>query len=130
MQSFEAQATADPYFDSLYAPRQELKHSGFGIASFMISIVIGVLIVALIIVAGVLEASTPGGIDENSPPTMMVGLGILALVMADLLAIALGITGLVQAQRRKVFAVLGTIFSGLTILGTVVLIVVGNMMKD
>ncbi|KAA2284581.1 hypothetical protein [Arenimonas fontis] len=106
----------------------ESKHSGLGIAAFVISLVAGIAIFAAIVVAGVMEASRPGGLDENSPEAVLLGLVLIALLFMDVVALGLGIAGLFQRERRKIFAILGTVFSGLTILGTVFLIVLGNMM--
>lgn len=106
---------------------EEQKHSGLGIASFVTSLVTAALIFLLFIIAGVMETTTPGGIDENSPAAIMVGLGILALLALDLLAIGLGIGGLVQNEHKKLFAGLGTGVSALTLLGTVLLMIVGSV---
>ena len=43
-----------------------MKNSGLGIASFISSIVTGILIFLLFIFAGVMETSTPGGGDEDA----------------------------------------------------------------
>ena len=114
--------------DQIEQSNEEQKHSGIGIASFIISIVVGLLIFIVFIVAGVLAASTPGGIDEESALSIIIGLFIIAFILADLVALGLGIAGLVQKNRKKIFAVLGTIFSSVTIIGTVAIIIVGNMM--
>src|SRR5690606_21142498 len=105
-----------------------LKHSGMGIASFIISLVVGFAIFVAIIIAGVMETSTPGGLDENSPEAMLLGLVLIALLFADVAALGLGVAGLFQRERRKVFAILGTIFAGTAVLGTIALIVIGNSM--
>jgi hypothetical protein len=105
----------------------ELKHSGFGIASFILSIVTGILVFLAVITAGVMEASTPGGINEESIGAIVLGLVLIALFILDLTALGLGIGGLVQKDRKKVFAVLGTAFSGVTIAGTVLLMIIGSM---
>ncbi|HLS83500.1 MAG TPA: hypothetical protein VK016_02450 [Arenimonas sp.] len=105
-----------------------LKHSGMGIASFIISLVVGFAIFVAIIIAGVMETSTPGGLDENSPEAMLLGLVLIALLFADVVALGLGVAGLFQRERRKVFAILGTIFAGTAVLGTIALIVIGNSM--
>ncbi len=106
----------------------KLKHSGIGIASFVISIIVGVLIVILVMFAAVMEATTPGGIDDESAEAVIVGLLIITLILADLVAMGLGIAGLVQKNRKKVFATLGTIFSSVAVVGTVALIFVGSML--
>jgi t-SNARE complex subunit (syntaxin) len=46
----------------------------------------------------------------------------------DVLAIGLGIGGVVQSNRKKIFAVLGIVFAAITIVLTVVLMVIGNLM--
>ncbi|WP_447593413.1 hypothetical protein [Aquipseudomonas campi] len=106
----------------------EQKHSGLGIASFIISIVTGILIFLLFIVAGVIESSTPGGINEESTEAIVLGLFIILMLFINLVAIGLGIGGLCQSERKKIFAILGTIFSSLTTLLAILLIIVGNSM--
>ena len=110
------------------APVQELKHSGFGVASFIISMGAGLLCLAMFIVAGVMEASTPGGMSEEDPMVMLVGFGILAGGFAMLLGLVFGIAGLFQENRKKIFAILGLLlslggilsFGGLIVLGLAV----------
>lgn len=103
------------------------KHSGLGIASFIIGTIIGVLMFLLFVVAGVMETSTPGGMDEESAGAMLVGLFLMAFLALDMLAIGLGIAGLFQAHRKKVFAVLGVVFGAFTIVATLLLVVLGLM---
>jgi len=104
------------------------KHSGLGIASFVIATLVGIAMFAAFVVAGMMEVSTPGGIDESSLSAVLLGLLMIGLMIVDLVAVGLGIGGLVQKDRKKVFAVLGTVFSVATIVGTVLLIIIGNMM--
>jgi hypothetical protein len=105
------------------------RHSGFGIASFVIACVSAVLIFILLLVAGVIESSTPGGMDENSPVTIAIGLLAIVFVFLSLVGLGLGIAGLFQSERRKVFAVLGTVFGLVTVLGTAAIIAVGMSMQ-
>ncbi len=104
---------------------EEEKHSGLGIAAFVMSLVFGVLMLVLFVVAGVMETSTPGGVDENSPEAMLLGLLIIGCLLGLLVALALGIAGLFQRERKKVFAILGIIFSGFAVFGTIVLMLIG-----
>jgi hypothetical protein len=106
-----------------------LKHSGLGIASFIIAIIAGVTLFFSFAVAGFLQVSRPGGLDEKSGLAMLVGLFIIAVCMVHLVGLGLGIAGVFQAGRRKVFSVLGLVLNAGAILGTIGLIVVGNMMK-
>ena len=104
----------------------ERKHSWMGIASFITSIAVGLVIFILIVIAGVMEVSTPGGIDEESIGSMLLGLAIIAMVFLDLAALGLGVAGLVPKGRKKVFAILGTSFSSVTLIVIISLIIVGN----
>ncbi|HDS1211800.1 TPA: hypothetical protein QD007_002403 [Shewanella algae] len=106
----------------------QLKHSGPGIASFVTSILSGIALFITFIVAGTLETTTPGGMDENSMEAVLVGLMIIFMMLVCLVSLGLGIGGLVQKERQKIFAILGTTFSGLIILGTIGLIALGMSM--
>ena len=103
----------------------EQRHSGLGIASFILSILSGVFIFVLIVIAGVIETSTPGGIDEESTAAVIIGLLIIALIIAALVALGLGIAGLFMQDRKKIFSILGTIFSAVTLLGTFLILMLG-----
>jgi hypothetical protein len=100
------------------------KHSRLGIASFGISIIVGCLMLALFIVASVLNA---GHIQhgEEYPGQTMVGLVGIALLAADVIAVGLGIAALCQTGTRRLFGILGLTFSSVTIVGAVGLIIIG-----
>jgi hypothetical protein len=101
------------------------KHSGLGIASFVTSIVSSVSLFLTFLVAGVLEVSTPGGLDEESAAAIVVGLCMFAFLFVALVSLGLGIGGLIQKDRTKLFAVLGTVFSACAFFGTIVLVLIG-----
>jgi hypothetical protein len=103
----------------------ERPHAGLGIASFILSIAAGIMLFVVFVVAGVMEASTQGGIDETSPIAVLIGLFMFALLGLEVIAFGLGIIGLCQRQRRKLFAILGMIFSGMALAVTAGLILVG-----
>ncbi len=107
---------------------EEQKHSGLGIASFITSIVSGILLFLVFIIAGFMEASTPGGMDEESAGAIMLGLFLFALLGGELVALGLGIGGLLIKERNKIFAILGTIFSAVVIVGTMFLMMIGLAM--
>ena len=106
----------------------ELKHSGVGITSFIISLLVAIGAFVLVVVAGIIETTTPGGMDENSVAAVVVGLFIFGCIFLQIVALGLGIGGLIQKYRKKIFAILGTVFSGTTILGIVFLMLVGSAM--
>jgi hypothetical protein len=101
------------------------RHSGPGIASFVIALLVGVAVLILVVAAGVIEASTPGGMDEESPVVIAIGLGIFAAVFGALIGGVLGIVGVAQGDRRKTFAVLGLVLNGLVVVGLVFLVIIG-----
>jgi hypothetical protein len=105
-----------------------MRNSGFGIVSFIISVVTGLGMFALIAASAVMQ-SKPGGMDEKSPVAIVLGLGMFALLGLDVVAAGLGIAGFFQKDRKRLFAVFGTIFSSLTIICTLILMVVGLMIK-
>ncbi len=89
----------------------KLKHSGYGISSFTLSIINGLTMFLLVIIAGYVEATTPGGMDETSPVAMVVGLGIFGAFFFGIVPLSLGIIGTVVKERKKVFGILGILFT-------------------
>ncbi len=108
----------------------ELKYSGMGIASFIISLVGSVGMFVLFASAGAMETSRPGGMDENSAQAVVLGLLTIGMLFVNMVGLGLGIAGLFQKERKKLFAILGTIFSGITIILTAVLLIIGFMIKS
>lgn len=107
---------------------EERPHSRLGIASFILSILLFIITFILLGIAGVMEASTPGGIDETATNSIILGLAIIAVIFIDLVALVLGICGMVQKERKKIFAGLGSLFSGILLAGTILVIIIGNSM--
>src|SRR6516225_6114658 len=64
-------------------------HSGLGIASCIIGGCTFVFALVLVVIAGVMEASHPGGIDENSPTAMFLGFLIFVCLIAALVGLVL-----------------------------------------
>src|SRR5262249_14243521 len=103
----------------------EMKHSGLGIASFVIAVTVGLLEFVLLAIAGVLEVTTPGGIDENSPVAVVLGLTLLAGLLVNILGIGLGIAGLCESYRKKLFAVLGVVIGAVVLFGVLLVMAIG-----
>ena len=117
--SYDSQHPYRPpdFTDKMYeAPR--LKHTGFGIASFVIALVAGATVFSVILIAGVLETQLPGGLGPDGPAVMMVGFAFLAAMGLHLLGFGLGVGGIVQNDCKKVFAVLGLVFNSLVLIGS------------
>jgi hypothetical protein len=77
-----------------------------------------------------METTTPGGMNEKSASAIIVGFSIIGLLFANLVAIGLGLGGLMKKGKKKLFAVLGTVFSSVITLGTIILIAIGLIMKN
>lgn len=108
---------------------EERKHSIPGIISTAIGIIAGAGIFTLFAVAGYIQVSTPGGVREDSPITIVIGLVAIGLLILFLTGIILGVVGVFQSNKKKMFSVLGLIFNSLILFGTVAAIIVGNLMK-
>lgn len=104
----------------------EEKHSGVGIISFAISLLVGLFMFVVFAIAGVLGSQHPQG-TRPGPAQVIVGLMIFLLLGIDLVAVVLGIIALCQPQRKKLYGTLGLVISGMTILGTIGLILLGLM---
>jgi hypothetical protein len=130
-QQHPSQAAYGAYPPYGYASPQmmgELPHSKLGIASFIIALVVGIGEFTLLIVAGVMETSTPGGIDEESPKAMVLGMLLLFGLLLALIGAILAITGLFEGSKKRVFPIIGLCINGLILLLVVVLLVVGATM--
>jgi hypothetical protein len=91
-------------------------HSRLGIASFSIIMTVGVLFLILSVLAEAMIAEMLRSGDFSETGMTAVGLGALLLVAAGITSLGLGIGGIAQSRRRRVFAVLGTVFSSLFLL--------------
>lgn len=124
---YAAAQGVNPYSQQQPEQGSQIKHSGLGIAAFGASALAGLGLFICVAVAGVLEATTPGGIDETSPMAMLVGLAMFAFLFLSLAGGGLGLGALFQSGRNKLFAILGIITCVLTFLFFVVLMVVGSL---
>lgn len=103
------------------------KHSGVGIASFVISIIAGIIIWGCIIIGGYLEATTIGGLPEESGTIVVIGLLVILGLFLCLIGTGLGIYGVIQKNRRRIFSVIALVLNVTMILLTIFLILLGNM---
>ena len=101
------------------------KHSGVGVASFVTSIIASTGMIFLYVVAAYMHVASGGGIDETSSGAMVLGLFIMLFFIVLLISVGLGIAGLVQKNTKKIFPLLGTIFSSVVFLITGVVMAIG-----
>lgn len=130
-----------PAFSPVDVP---LKHSGLGIASFVLAIVsilsfVGITIGIIVWVGNTIDFTT--FLDANNKPTMteeelidtitpILGYLVLFPLIFVLLIIGLilGIVGLARKGSKKVFAVIGTVLNGLCILLLLLMMLIGIML--
>lgn len=91
---------------------QKHKHSGFGIASFSIAGIALIMLILLFSISVYLNIINPDGLDEESPEALLLGLIMILDLFMVLIGTGLGIAGVVENGKKKVFSLLGLIFNG------------------
>ncbi len=99
-------------------------HSLLGIASFCISLAVGLLMLMAVVAAGILNQHRIPG-ERTYPGQMLVGFALIFLMAGDVVALSLGIAAVCQKARNRLFGILGMAFSGLTLMGAVGLMILG-----
>ena len=103
----------------------KLSHSGLGIASLILSVLVGVTEFVMVVAATIMDAVSDGGMDEESIGAILVGLMIIGGCLMAFVGLALGIAGFFQKDRKKLFPALGTAFNAVVLLGVLGLLVIG-----
>jgi hypothetical protein len=104
-----------------------VKHGGFGIASFIISVVVLILVFALIAIAGIMKSSDP---QMMSAIDTILGLIFILSSFIGLIGIGLGVAGAIQKKSKKVFPVLGIVIGTGTFVLYLILVVIGMQMAS
>lgn len=107
----------------------ELRHSGLGIASFMISIVIIGFLFFLLFLAVIIAVIGPDLADTNSTMISTVGAFLMLSSLASMVGLGFGYAGLKQINRKKVFSILGVVFNLIIIAGMIVLMIIGRLVS-
>ena len=102
-----------------------LRHRGLGIASFIIAMVVLLLIFLVFGVAGALRVS---GV-KNPAIDVVIGLAAIALWLANLVGIGLGIAGLIDKTSKKTFPILGLVIGAGTLAISVGVVLIGIRMS-
>ena len=100
------------------------KHSTIGIISLVITVAAGVIELGLFVAAGLLTSSVDG-LTEESPVAAAIGLGIICMPAFMLIGTVLGVVGLFQKDRKKLFPILSVAISGIAICIFVLLLILG-----
>ena len=124
-----------PGYGSTYAPVPQpytlppRGHSPVGVVSFVLAILSGLGIFALVISATVMAARRSAGqgpaFDDQSPQSMAIGLVFLLSVFGAFVGVALGIGALFQVDRKRVFALLGLCLNLLVLVSVIGLVLLG-----
>ncbi|HTF90090.1 MAG TPA: hypothetical protein VK843_16870 [Planctomycetota bacterium] len=104
----------------------ENKHTRLGIASFALSALAAGCTFALFALGLLLRALIRGDHHDFHFLKVLFLLGLFAIFFMNLASLGLGIAGLAQTERKKLFAVLGTVFASMQIVATL-LILLANM---
>lgn len=105
-----------------FQPPIESKHSGPGIASFIISLVSLLGYIAIVAIAGALIGPylnpSGTGLDGSPGRELATHLGtlfiiVIVLILSNLIGTLLGITGVILKNRKKVFAIIGLIMNSI-----------------
>jgi hypothetical protein len=109
--------------DDYHARSVDWPHSGMGIASFLLGLlaVIGVLGMFVLIVT----MENRRFLGRQDDLEAMTGLAACGSGLGALVGLGLGIGGVCQSRRRKVFGVIGLCLNGILLLGLGVLILIG-----
>jgi hypothetical protein len=95
-----------------------------GIVSFILSLAAPAVMVLLIVVIGATATQSLGNEGQPSAPSplvMVASLGIVACLGVMVAGLGLGIAGCCQKKRKRVFAVIGTVFNGVIVVGMAVM---------
>ncbi len=109
---------------------KRIKHSGWGIVSFIISLIIGISMLSSFIFTVRVIYFNPG-VDEQTVIHAAVRFMFLniAWIIFDIVPIGLGIIGLFQKEKEKIFSILGIVISLTTIFGIIILIMVVKLLQ-
>ncbi|ETT79662.1 MULTISPECIES: hypothetical protein [Paenibacillus] len=95
--------------------KRDYKHSGPGIASFVIALLTLVCYAITFVYVGAQASSLMNEhnklIADSAETIMYLGLTMLILVAVNIIGAVTGIIGLTLRRRRKVFAIIGTIIN-------------------
>ncbi|MDR0580376.1 MAG: hypothetical protein LBG21_07240 [Campylobacteraceae bacterium] len=104
------------------------KHSGLGIASFVLSIAAIVLVLIFFITANFVDIYVFENITEENIPTEAVVLGLIYLLLIfDLfVALILGFVGLFSKDKKITFSIAGLALSVFISIFLVVMTIIGS----
>lgn len=104
-------------------PDSAKKHSGLGITSFILGIISFIGFILSFGIAGFIYAS----MNYDEAAFVLVGVAIIVCFFLCIVAMILGIIGINQPERKKLFGILGLSISGVIFLLACILMAIGAM---
>ena len=99
----------------------ETKHAGFGVGSFVISILTGSSMLILTITAGIMDEK---GVMEDDTEMQVVGILIFGSMLLAVIGSVLGVVSYFQKDKKKVLGIIGLALNALTVLGGIILMMI------
>ncbi|KZE66980.1 hypothetical protein AV545_23740 [Paenibacillus jamilae] len=115
----------------VFQPPVKLKHSGPGIASFIMSLVslIGYIILAIMVINLMAHFSQYQTMNPevalHQTGTVMIPFIFLGSLLLNCSGLVVGIIGIALKNRKKTFAITGLIINALIIVGFIALLAIG-----
>ena len=107
---------SEPHAQSVSEVTQ-LNHSGYGVGSFVISILTGSSMLILTITAGVMDEK---GVMEDDTEMQVVGILILGSMLLAVIGSVLGVVSYFQKDKKKVLGIIGLALNALIVLGGII----------
>jgi hypothetical protein len=107
--------------------RRPLRHSGLGIASCIVGGLAGFLILALFMIAGIMDQKDPEIFDQMPPQAVVLVVLVLGCLALNLLGVVLGLVGVFQPRRSKLLPGIGIGLNACVLLGAVGLMCLGAL---
>ncbi len=111
----------------VFQHHEQKKHGWLGIISFVISLVSGFGFFVMIIFAAVVGTNPEIIEDETHPMVIIIGLAAIGLTIMAFVAMAIGLVSLFMPNQKKLFGILGLVFSMMLVAFSVVLFVIGSV---
>ena len=86
-----------------------------------------VLIFVILTIVAIMMGSADGDLDMGAPQVLLIGISGVALGLAVLGALILGIVGLFEKNKKRLFAILGTTLSGTWIFFFLMIMIIGGL---
>ena len=120
-----------PGYSAFYPQYGEsvIPHSGLGIASFIIALVGAAIFVCAMVFIVFHMAQMGGVVNEQAPEAVLSGLSMCGGLVLNIVGVVLGIAGLFQPNRKRLFAIMGLAFNGVIVLGVVALMLIGFLLQ-